>query len=192
MRPVLDNFSLTDPGPQLVTILLGILVLTLGRKLFWLAVGVVGFVAGLGLAIQLMSDQPDWLILIVALIAGLIGAILAIFLQQIAVALAGFVMGAYASIWLLQLFELNLAGWDWLVFIGVGLLGALLALTLLDPALIVVSSLAGAILIVQATNFTPLIAGLLFLGLLAAGVLIQLWLWQGKSLSAPPQPPPPR
>jgi hypothetical protein len=44
-----EDFFLTNPGTQIISILVGIAVLTLGRKLFWLAVGVVGFILGLSL-----------------------------------------------------------------------------------------------------------------------------------------------
>jgi hypothetical protein len=55
---VIDTGLLTNPGTQIVTILVGIVVLIAGRRLFWLFVGVVGFVAGLSLAFQLLADQP--------------------------------------------------------------------------------------------------------------------------------------
>jgi hypothetical protein len=168
-----DNLFLTNPGTQIISILVGIAVLTLGRKLFWLAVGVIGFILGLSLVVRYMSGQPDWAILITALVAGGIGALLAILVQKVAAGVAGFLLGGYIAVWLLQLFELNLNQWAWLFFIIGGIIGIILVLSLLELALIVLSSLAGAMLIVQATPFSPLITGLLFLSLLVVGIVIQ-------------------
>jgi hypothetical protein len=168
-----EDFFLTNPGTQIISILVGIVVLTLGRKLFWLAVGVVGFILGLSLIVRYMSGQPDWVILITALVAGGIGALLAILVQKVAAGIAGFLLGGYIAVWLLQLFELNLNQWAWLFFIVGGIIGIILALSLLELALIVLSSLAGATLIVQAIPFSSLVAGLLFLALLIVGIVIQ-------------------
>ena len=62
---------------DVIGVLAGIALLVLGRKLFWLFVGVVGFVAGAALATQLFEIQPDWLVIVFALGAGLLGALLA-------------------------------------------------------------------------------------------------------------------
>lgn len=171
---MIDNFFSTNAGAQLISLLLGIAVLTLGRKLFWLATAAVGFILGLTLAAQGLTDQPDWLTLLIALLAGGVGALLAIFVQKLAVGLAGLVLGGYTIIVLLDIFGLGLAEWAWLLIIGGGILGIILALSLLEPALIILSVLAGAILIIQATNFSPLVSGLLFLILLVVGLTVQM------------------
>lgn len=168
-----DNFLLANPGTQFFSILIGVAVLTLGRKLFWLAVAVVGFIVGLSLVVRLMSDQPDWVVLVAALIAGGIGALLAILVQKVAIGVAGFVMGGYFVAWLVRFLELDSGQWTWLLLIVGGIVGALLALSLIEVALIALSTLAGAALIVQAINFSPLVTGLLFLALLVVGIVIQ-------------------
>jgi hypothetical protein len=168
-----EDFFLTNPGAQIISILVGISVLTLGRKLFWLAVGVVGFILGLSLVVRYMSGQPDWVVLITALVVGGIGVLLAILVQRLAAGIAGFLLGGYLAVWLLQLFELNLNQWAWLFFIIGGIIGIILALSLFELALIVLSSLAGATLITQAIHLSPLITSLLFLALLVVGIVIQ-------------------
>ncbi|MBI1881882.1 MAG: hypothetical protein HYR94_27220, partial [Chloroflexi bacterium] len=164
---------LTNPGVQIVSILVGIAVLIAGRRLFWLFVGAVGFVVGLSLAFQLLTDQPTWVILVAASILGLIGIVAAIFVQTAAVGIAGFLIGGYALVWLLQRFGLALGEWGWLIYIIAGILGAILALYLFETALVILSSLAGATLIVQATHFDALVTAILFIILLVAGILIQ-------------------
>jgi hypothetical protein len=154
-------------------ILVGIAVLTLGRKLFWLFVGAVGFVLGMSLATQFLGGQPDWVILLIALIAGLIGTLLALFLQRVAVGLAGFIAGGYITINLLAVLGWE-TGWiPWLSFVIGGVIGAVLVAALFDWALIILSSLTGATLIVQAIRVGSLLAALLFIVLLIVGVATQ-------------------
>ncbi len=170
---MIDTTLLTNPGVQIVSILVGLAVLLAGRKLFWLFVGAVGFVLGLSLAFQLLADQPAWLILTAALFLGLAGILVAIFVQTAAVAVAGFLMGGYALSWLFQRFNFDLSQWGWLLFVIGGVLGILLALYLFDAALIILSSLTGATLIVQVTNFSPVVTIILFVVLVVLGIFIQ-------------------
>ena len=153
-------------------ILAGIALLTLGRKLFWLFVGLVGFVFGITLATSFFRG-PDWMVLVIALVAGLLGVLFALVLQQVAVAVAGFIAGGYILISLL-----NGMGWEtgrlyWLAFVAGGIVGAVLVVALFDWALIILSSLTGAALIVQTVQFGPLITALLFAGLFIVGMVIQ-------------------
>lgn len=171
---MLDDFLGNNSAIQISSIVMGLAVLTLGRKLFWLVVGVAGFITGLMVVARLMNDQPDGVILVVAIVAGLIGAGLAIVVQKVAVGLAGLLLGGAATISLLDLAGAASEPWSWLVvLIGAGL-GLGLALALLEPALVILSALAGAILITQAVNLSPLATLSLFVILLAAGIIIQM------------------
>src|SRR4051812_37289435 len=115
-------------------ILAGGLLLVLGRKLFWLYVAILGFVTGLTVASRLFNVQPEWLQLVIAIGFGILGAILAYFFQEIAVAVAGFLAGAYVALTLAT----SVAGnamqngdvLSWVVFIVGGLIGAVLAVML--------------------------------------------------------------
>ena len=129
-------------------ILMGAVVLVLGRKLYWLFVGAVGFVLGIALATRFLSGGPQWVILVIALAAGLLGALLAAFLQQAAIAVAGLIGGGYVGFILA-----GMIGWDagrlaWVPIIIGGILGVILVVALFDWALIILSSLTGAGLIV--------------------------------------------
>jgi hypothetical protein len=173
---------------DVLRILIGILVLTLGRKLFWLFVAVVGFALGAALGAQFFQGQPDWVILIIALGAGLLGALLALFLQQVAIALAGFIGGGYIALYLV-----NALGWGtsggfaWLPFLIGGVIGLVLMIALFDWALIVLSSLVGAGLILQAIPLRRPIEGLLFIVLLIVGIAVQAGL-MGRDRSQPAPP----
>jgi hypothetical protein len=173
---------------DIVRILAGIVLLTLGRKLFWLFVGVAGFVLGFVLATQFLSGQPDWIVLVIALVVGLVGVLFALFLQRLAVGVAGFIAGGYILINLL-----NALGWQtgqlaWLPFVIGGIIGAVLVLILFDWALIILSSLTGATLIVQTLHFGSLIMALAFIVLLVVGIMIQASMMtrQEPSVPAPP------
>ena len=73
--------------------LIGIVILFFGRKLFWLCVAAVGFLAGIELAPHLVTEPSPLLQLGVALVLGLLGTLLALLLQKIAIAVVGFLAG---------------------------------------------------------------------------------------------------
>jgi hypothetical protein len=137
-------------------LLLGVLLLLFGRSLFWLFVGVVGFVAGVEAAPYLLPHQTELFILIVAIFLGLLGALLALFLQKIAIALAGFAAGGYLAM-VLAAPLLGGVGIGhpgaWLCFLIGGILGAILLFVFFNWALIILSAGHGAQLILR--GFAP-------------------------------------
>ena len=128
-------------------LIVGILLLTLGRKLFWLFVGGSGFVVAFYLTAELLPDQSTWVFLLVALVAGLLGAWLAVKLQWLAVGVGGFLGGGYIATVLVESLSLSLPGPEWLPSVVGGAFGAILLGALFNPALIVLSSLIGATLV---------------------------------------------
>lgn len=154
-------------------LLIGTAVLTLGRRLFWLFVAGVGFVIGLRIMGALVSGWPAWLVVIIALVAGLVGAALAVFLQRIGVAVAGFLAGGYAVYSLVEMFSSQDGSWLWVVYAIGGILGAILLSVLFDWALIVLSSITGSTIILQALDLSMAWSGLLFFILLIFGIIIQ-------------------
>ena len=168
-----ENFLATHAGIQIITVIAGLALLALGRKLFWLGVGIIGFMVGLTLALQWADNRTGWVVIIVAVLAGIIGAVLASLAQKIAVGLAGFLLGGYMVAWVLQLLGIRLEVWMWVLLIIGGIVGAVIALSLLEPALIGLTAVAGATLVAQALNFGPIISVLLFVILLVIGIVIQ-------------------
>jgi hypothetical protein len=158
---------------ELFRILVGAALLTLGRRLFWLFVAGVGFVSGLWLARLLIDGAPAWLSLLIGLIAGLIGAGVALLLQRLGIAVAGFLAGGYAVYSLVDLFASQTAGWLWVVYVIGGILGAVLLSVLFDWALIVLSSILGSVVILQSLDLTTAWSGVLFFVLLIVGVAAQ-------------------
>jgi hypothetical protein len=154
-------------------IILGLLILTLGRKLFWLFVGAVGFVSGLHIAQYSFYGQPEWVVLLAGVFAGILGAVFAIFLQKMAVVFVGFFAGGY-----LTLNFINLWGWHsgqgfWFFSIIGGIIGAIIAAIYFDWALIIFSSLIGAAMISQSLSVSSTLKALIFALLMIIGIFTQ-------------------
>jgi hypothetical protein len=133
---------------SVLRLLAGIALLLAGRRLFWLFVAAIGFLAGLELAPRLLPGQSDIVIVIVAAVVALAGALVAVAFQTIVIGVAGFLGGAAAGVLLLRTLGFDSDGVVLAVGLVGGLIGALVSFVLFDWALIVLSSLAGASLIV--------------------------------------------
>jgi hypothetical protein len=159
----------------IVGALIGVVILLFGRKLFWLCVAAVGFAAGVEIAPHLVHEPSPLLALTVAVVLGLIGALLALFLQKIAIAVLGFLAGGKLAGAIAAAFFVQYAQHSTVIFLVGGVIGAILLLVLFDWALIVVSSLIGANLIVFQGAITLPTSGstIVFLGLAIVGILVQ-------------------
>lgn len=152
---------------------LGALILFFGRRLFWLCVAAVGFAAGVEIAPQLIHEPTPLLALTIALVLGFVGALLALFLQKIAIAIAGFFAGGKLAIAIAAALFAQHGQYFWLTFLIGGIIGAILLLVVFDWALIVLSAVVGAYLIQSAIALPSTGAGILFVALVVVGVLVQ-------------------
>ncbi len=157
----------------ILSVLIGVVILFFGRRLFWLCVAAVGFAAGVEFAPHLMHEPTQVLQLTVAIVLGFIGALLALFLQKIAIAIAGFLAGGKLAMALVAAFFAEGARYPGITFIIGGIVGAILLLSLFDWALIAMSALVGAYLISHTIVLPPTGATLLFAGLAAIGIIVQ-------------------
>ena len=157
----------------LLRILLGTILLLAGRKLYWLFIAVVGFIAGFLLADIMLPQLSTWLLILVGLVVGSLFAVLAVFLNRLAVALVGFLGGGLLATQLLTYFEVGSGDLNWIAFIIGGIIGIVLAVFLFDWALIVFSSLFGAILIGSVWENPSALKNLLLLVLILVGIGIQ-------------------
>jgi hypothetical protein len=165
---------------MIVTIIAGLAVLLLGRQLFWLFVGVAGFAAGFELATNFLGSQSDGMILLVAVLVGVIGALVAVFFRYIAVAVAGFASGAYLGTLLLPVLQTDSAWIFWIFFITGGVIGAALLVLLFDWALIGLSAVTGASMLVPLTDWSPTLKILLFIVLVVVGIVVQVYFFTGE------------
>ncbi len=137
-------------------LILGAVLLAFGRKLFWVFVGAVGFVAGMRLAERFLPGTPDDTVILYSIIAGVVCAAMAVAIRKVAVAAAGFFAGGYFLVQLLNVSAggVPLAGHGQqiapaVLFLVGGIVGAVLMNILFNWTLIVLSSIGGATLICE-------------------------------------------
>jgi hypothetical protein len=148
-------------------------MLFMGRRLYWLFLGGVGFLFGFDLAKEIIHSQPQNVIFVIALAAGVAGAMLAVFFQKVAILVGGFIAGGYLLVELLKEYGGAIGHYHWLLFIVGGVIGAVLMKVLFRWTLIVLSSFIGAGLVIRSFYFGPQLAGLFFILLLAVGIAVQ-------------------
>jgi len=156
---------------KFLMIVLGLIMLVFGRKLFWLFVAIVGFLFGMEFTKLLLVDQPIWVQLLGGLVAGLLGALLAIFVQRVAFILAGFFAGAYFA--LLLAHPLGVAGTGLLLAVAGGVIGAIVVALLMDWAIIVLSCLVGAGVVVSQLRLRDMKTAIIFFVLVIIGIFVQ-------------------
>jgi hypothetical protein len=156
-------------------LLLGIGLLLFGRQLFWLFVAVMGFLFGLDWVAPLLPNSPSWLGLLLAVSIGVLGAVLVWLWQWVAVGIAGFLAGGYLTGHILQSSGMATGYLPGGLFVLGGLVGAILMIAVFDWALIILSALSGATVIVQELALERLPALGLFVGLVAVGIVVQGW-----------------
>jgi hypothetical protein len=158
-------------------IIIGVMLLLFGRRLFWLFVGLAGFLIGLELARLYFIEQPHWLQLTIAISLGCLGALLAVVAQRLAFAIGGFFAGVFLALRIGRFFALPHHGPLLLIVAGLGVIGCLLALVIMDPAITLLACLVGAGAVVGALPLGPTPGIVLFVILAVAG-----YLFQGKTL----------
>lgn len=154
----------------------GAVLLLFGRRVFWLVVAVAGAVFAYRLTEGWAESQQT--ALLIALVAGGIGAFLAVMIQKLAVRVVGFILGAGGTAWL---FDAGIGGLTWpeaqglalLVLVVGGFVGALLVGGLFELVLIVLSALVGAGLILGPFPLDGAVEAVAFAVLAVIGVLAQ-------------------
>jgi hypothetical protein len=162
------------------SVVLGILLLFFGRRLFWLFVGVAGFIAGLTLIPHLISDQSELTILLLAIIAGIIGAFLAIMMEGLAILIAGFLAGGYLMTTLVVSIGFSVSVEPSVIYIIGGIIGLLLVAVLFDWAIIILSTLLGADILMPFLHISGSNYWLIFLGLVVVGIAVQAGIWHSR------------
>jgi hypothetical protein len=119
-----------------INILIGLILLFAGRKLFWLFVACIGFASGYHYVQQIWAVHSPVLVLILSIAAGALGAIIAIFFQKAAIIIAGFAAGGYIVLSLYNQFAGLSAQTAWLPYIIGGIVGAVILFSVFDWSLI--------------------------------------------------------
>jgi hypothetical protein len=152
-------------------LILGLVVLVAGRRLYWLFVAAVGFWVGSVLAHEHFGEAVRQWAVLIAVLGGIIGAVLALLFQKLAVALAGAAAGGFGGLWLLEAIGAESVGWLGMIIGAV--LGGILVLRLFDWGLIAFSALTGAGMIVDAIPMEPNVQPWVFLAAVIVGVAVQ-------------------
>jgi len=151
----------------------GVILLIAGRKLYWFFSAVAGMVAGIYLGgVVLDAENQAWQIAFAA-IGAILGAILAVGLQKLAIGIVGFIAGGYGATFLWQMVGLPDGRIELLPFILGGIIAAVLVAVAFEYGLIALTSWAGATLISRELELTDWVGAAVFFGLIIAGVVIQ-------------------
>lgn len=162
---------------EIIKIIIGASLLTLGRKLYWLFIAAIGVVTGLSLLPLLFPNIDNNSVLIVSIILGIVGALLAIIIQKFALLIAGFLAGAFSAVFLAKLIPVQIDHLTWLIFLIGGIIGIILIGTIFDWALTLLSSVIGASLltteIVHYFQLSNVFSVLVFVVLMISGIILQ-------------------
>lgn len=159
-------------------IIIGLMLLLFGRRLFWLFVAFSGFMVGFQFSEMMIPYSSQWIQVTVALGVGIVGALVAILIQRMAFVLAGFFAGLYMVMLATHSFAHSDIFAFW--FILGGVFGAVAGYVFIDWAIIALSAMIGAGLIVNALigvlRFSPAISMICFMILSVIGALVQMQL----------------
>lgn len=159
-------------GSRLIALAAGVVLLVAGRRVYWLMVGLVGFVLGFSLTAQYL-EGPEWVMLVGGLIVGLLASGLAVLFQKVALGIAGFLIVGMAVLWWAEQMGWGDSWWVLALAGGAGLVGAYLTRSVFEVALIVLSSVFGATLLLEALQRPVDQISPLLVILVAVGVVIQ-------------------
>src|SRR5215471_147635 len=154
-----------------VGLLVGVAILLLGRRLFWLFVAAIGFALGAEIAPQIIHQPAPLVTLVIAIALGLLGALLAVAIEVLAIAVSGFLAGGWLAVGIYTVFVGHVRNVE-IVFVVGGILGAILLLALFDWVLILFSSIVGARLIVMAIALSQTSRTVLFILLVIVGIAV--------------------
>ncbi len=160
-------------------LIIGIVLLLAGRRLFWLFVGCVGFLAGATYVPQFLPVQDPQTVIILSIGAGIAGALLAIFVKKFAIGMAGFLGGAYFAASIFHVWDVTGIPQS-IVIIAAGVLGAIAMYAIFDLALIILSSVTGATMITTYFSFNEQISTAVFFFLVLFGILSQSKLFRAR------------
>jgi len=156
---------------QIIKIVLGVISLVFGKKLFWLFVGIAGFLFGMKLAIVIFNSDLVWIQLLAGLGLGIIGAVLSMFFQRLVFALAGFYAGSYLA--LAGALAYGIMTNNIILLFAGGIIGAIVAALIMDWAIIILSCLVGAGAIVVSIQTGKILSPVIYIALVIIGVAIQ-------------------
>jgi hypothetical protein len=162
---------------NLVEVLIGAALLTLGRKLFWVFAGGVGFAVAVWLMHTYFPEQPQHIVLIAGALGAVAGVLITKFVKAVAVGVGGFLGGGVIGIGLARMIGPSVP--EWIAFVVMGVIGVVLLNLAFETALVVISSVAGAMLIARNLPLSEALHFAAVVVLAVAGIAIQWRLSRG-------------
>lgn len=169
-----EGLAQGDPVGIALLVLGGLLLLFFGRRMFWLALGSLGFLVGWQLAAAFAVDLESVVFWIVSAAGGLLGVLFAILAQKLATGVSGFALGLLVMAKVLPLLPVEGQAWGALVLLLGGIAGSLLALGLFGVVVCVITAGIGAAMLVAAMPLESQPGLLLFAGLWLLGFVLQV------------------
>jgi len=151
-------------------VVVGLILVFMGRRLFWFFVGVVGFFLGFKVGLSLSYDAT--ISFFAACIVGVIAALLSVVLEKVLIVLAGAASGWLLFTRLAEVLSID-ARVSPLVAVAGAVLFAIVSLMVFDAALIVISALSGATLVLEPVAIAGALGLILFVALAGAGIAAQ-------------------
>ncbi|MBI5670973.1 MAG: hypothetical protein HZC41_23515 [Chloroflexi bacterium] len=163
-----EAVGLAPSALRVLYIIAGALLLLLGWRIADFVVGLAGFVIGAGIGMSLVPPGNEALTLVALVAGGLLGAVLAVALQYVAIFLVGAYLGAVltAQLWA----ALAVTPVPTLALLIGAVIGGLVLLALSFQFLVIVSAAIGALLIGMALGLPLLWTVLLFV----LGLIVQV------------------
>lgn len=161
---------------SLIALIFGLITLFFGRKLFWVFAALIGLTVGLLISSQFLQEYITAVHIFIAALLAIGFAVLAVYVEKLMIVLAGFLGAGLLGYFLVGLFKIPQPT-QWIIFLVLGILGAVLISRYMEWALIIISALLGAIMagagLGGLTRFNFLIDLLIFFALLAGGIFFQ-------------------
>ena len=161
-----------------VFIVMGFVILVTGYQLPWLFVACIGFITGHWLGQQPLIGLSGIPLITFSSGFAIIGGLLVTYIKKIMLVLAGFLAGVYICQYLPPALGWNSEWISWFVLAIGGLGAAAIIFIWQSLALIFVSSLVGATLVIQYIQIVRFPQVLLFVILFLFGITAQWLLWQ--------------
>lgn len=170
----------------------GVLLALVGRHLFWLAVGLVGFLLTYSIASALLPDLDPTIVTVLAAVIGVGGAVLTLMSLRLVASVAGALLLAVLARALFVLY-VDESAWQWLAFALGAAIGWLLVRAVFDLGIVVTTALGGGWYVAQGlanadvglSSSTRLWIGL---GVAVVGVVVQTGFGRGTTKAATPAP----
>jgi hypothetical protein len=173
----------------LILIAVGLIIAFLGRRVFWLFAALIGLGAGIAIVNAIAGVTGTVFALAIGIGLAIILALTARSLTRVAIMVIGFLLGAIIASELIMALTPAMASWLRLIIIvGGGILGWLALRYFFGPAVIIMSAIAGGILVEDGLSRLWTTAPEWLLWVVFAAVAIAGGIYQWNALRGVPEP----